>query len=87
MDVLIVERDDLVAEVLADALADVGINAEIALSDDQALHACHDGEPRVVITSMNRSDEDLGGVQFGRAMRSRCPWLAVVYWRLCGRRS
>jgi DNA-binding response OmpR family regulator len=37
MDVLIVERDQMVAEVLADALADVGITADITADEDQAL--------------------------------------------------
>ena len=75
MDVLIVERDQMVAEVLADALADVGITAD----EDQAIAGCHDSETRVVITGINRRGEDIKGMEFGRAMRARCPFLTVIY--------
>ena len=44
MDVLIVERDPMVAEVLADALADVGITADITADEDQAIAGCHDSD-------------------------------------------
>ena len=37
MDVLIVERDPMVAEVLADALADVGLTAAITAREDRAI--------------------------------------------------
>ena len=79
MDVLIVERDHMVAEVLADALADVGITADITADEDQAIAACQDSGARVVITGINRRGEDIKGMQFGRAMRARCPFLSVVY--------
>jgi|SRR5579871_6572800 len=79
MDVLIVERDPLVAEVLADALADVGITADITAEEDQAVAGCRDSEARVVITGINRHGEDMKGMQFGRSIRARCPWLGVVY--------
>jgi hypothetical protein len=71
MDVLIVERDPMVAEVLADALADVGIIADITADDDQVIAGCRDSEARVVITWINRRDEDIKGMTFGRAMRDR----------------
>ena len=79
MDVLIVERDPMVAEVLADALADVGITADITADEDQAIAGCHNSGAHVVITGMNRRGEDIKGMQFGRAMRARCPFLSVVY--------
>ena len=79
MDVLIVERDPLVAEVLAEALADVGITADIVADEDQAIAGCRDSATRVVITGVNRRGEDIKGMKFGRAMRARCPFLAVVY--------
>lgn len=79
MDVLIVERDPMVAEVLADALADVGITTDITAHEDQAIAGCRDSEARVVITGINRHGEDIKGMQFGRAMRDRCPFLSVVY--------
>jgi DNA-binding response OmpR family regulator len=79
MDALIVERDPMVAEVLADALADVGITADITADEDQAIADCHDSGTRVMITGINRRGEDFKGMQFGRAMRARCPFLSVVY--------
>jgi DNA-binding response OmpR family regulator len=79
MDVLIVERDPMVAEVLADALADDGITADITADEDQAIADCHGSGARVVITGINRRGEDIKGMQFGRAMRARCPFLSVVY--------
>jgi DNA-binding response OmpR family regulator len=79
MDVLIVERDPMVAEVLADALADVGITADITADEEKAIAGCHDSGTRVVITGINRRGEDIKGMKFGRAMRARCPFLSVVY--------
>ena len=79
MDVLFVERDQMVAEVLADALADVGITADITADEDQAIAGCHDSGTRVVITGINRRGEDIKGMEFGRAMRARCPFLTVIY--------
>ena len=79
MDVLIVERDELVAAVLADALADDCITASIVPDENEAMTACQAGTPRVVVTSINRQPEDMKGLSFGRALRVRCPWLAVVY--------
>jgi DNA-binding response OmpR family regulator len=79
MDVLIVERDPMIAEVFADALADVGISAEITADEEKAIAECRDSEARVVITGINRRGEDTKGMQFGRAIRARCPSLSVVY--------
>jgi DNA-binding NtrC family response regulator len=79
MDVLIVERDLMVAEVFADALADVGISAEITTDEEKAIAECPDSEARVVITGINRRGEDIKGMQFGRAIRARCPLMSVVY--------
>jgi DNA-binding NtrC family response regulator len=79
MDVLILERDKLIAEIFADALAGVGITTEITADDDQAMDTHHDSSMRVMITGINRRGEDMKGMQFGRAMRARCPWLAVIY--------
>jgi DNA-binding response OmpR family regulator len=79
MDVLIVERDALVAEVLADALADGGIDAVILHDEADAFVIPGDDVPRVVITGMNRRGEDLNGLAVARRLRSRWPALAVIY--------
>ena len=59
MDVLIVERDDLVAEVLADALADEGLTISVVPTEQAANRIAQDDLPRVVITGMNRNSEDM----------------------------
>jgi DNA-binding response OmpR family regulator len=79
MDVLIVERDELVAEVIADALADGGIGSVILHDEADAFAIPGDDVPRVVITGMNRRGEDLNGLAVARRLRSRWPALAVVY--------
>jgi DNA-binding NtrC family response regulator len=79
MDVLILERDAMIAEVFADALAEEGIEAEIIGDDKAAVAACEPDAPQVVITSINRKQEDLRGCQVVGAMRDRCPRLAVVF--------
>jgi DNA-binding response OmpR family regulator len=69
MDVLIVERDELFAEVLSDALSADGISVAIVPNEEEAMRACRDGSPRVVITGINRRSEDMKGLYFARAMR------------------
>src|SRR5689334_22658207 len=78
MDVLILERYTMVAEVCADALAEEGIEAKV-ISDEEAVAACEPDAPQVVITRINRTQEDLRGCQIVRAMRNRCPRLAAVF--------
>ena len=79
MDVLIVERDELIAATLADALADGGIAAGVA-TDDEALALMPAASPHVVITGMNRTHhEDLAGQDVDRTLRRKWPALCVVY--------
>lgn len=79
MDVLIVEHDALLAAVLTDALADDGLEAAVVPDDEEALAACQPDMRQVVVTGINRRRDDLRGLQFGRAIRSRCPLLGVIY--------
>ena len=79
MDVLIVERDDLVAGVIADALADDGISSAVAPDEQKGPAISTENSPRVVITGMNRHDEDMKGLAIARGLRSRWPGLAVIY--------
>jgi DNA-binding NtrC family response regulator len=79
MDVLIVERDELVGGVIADALAIDGIFAKVVSDKEEALSVTVNDVPRVVITGINRSDEDMKGLEIGRDMHARWPSLAVVY--------
>jgi DNA-binding response OmpR family regulator len=79
MDVLIVERDELIASVLADALSEDGIDTATVSDEDEALIACRAQTPRVIITGINRRDEDMKGLGLGRSLQKRWPWLSVVY--------
>lgn len=79
MDVLIVERDELVRSLLADTLDAEGIPAAVA-SDEAALKLTPDQVPRVVITGINRGhNEDLRGLEMVSAMRRKWPQLCAVY--------
>jgi DNA-binding response OmpR family regulator len=79
MDVLIVERDELVGAVLADTLDAEGISAAVT-SDEEALKLLPDDALQVVITGINRGhNEDLGGLKVVSAMRRKWPQLCAVY--------
>jgi DNA-binding response OmpR family regulator len=79
MDVIIVERDELVGTMLADTLDAEGISAAVT-SDEEALKLPDDA-PQVVITGINRGhNEDLTGLKVVSAMRRRWPpQLCAVY--------
>jgi DNA-binding NtrC family response regulator len=79
MNVLIVERDELLAEVMATTLTDRGIGAKIIQDDAKAMEACEPDSPDLVITSINRGREDMRGLALVRAMRSRCPLISAIY--------
>jgi hypothetical protein len=65
MDVLIVEKNDLLAEVLADAVADDGIEAAVVADDEEALRACQPDLPQVVVTGINRLSDERTAVRPG----------------------
>ena len=79
MDVLIVERDELVGSMLADTLAEEGISAAVA-PDDQALALPPSAAPRIVITGINRGhNEDLTGLRVASALLCKWPQVCVIY--------
>jgi DNA-binding response OmpR family regulator len=79
MDVLIIERDELMGSVLADALDAEDIAVAVA-SDEEALKLPPNDAPQVVITGINRGhDEDLTGLEVVAAMRRKWPQLCAVY--------
>jgi DNA-binding response OmpR family regulator len=79
MDVLIIERDELVGDMLAETLDVEGISAEVA-SDDEAFMLPVDNAPQLVITGINRGhDEDLRGLKLVTAMRRKWPQICVIY--------
>jgi DNA-binding response OmpR family regulator len=87
MDVLIVERDELIGSMLTDALDGEGISATV-LPDERALMLLPDEAPRLVITGMNRThNEDLTGFRLAAALRLKWPQLCTVYlaalWPAC----
>ena len=79
MDVLIVEQDKLLAEVLAAALSEAGLDVTVAADDMKAVECCERDVPAIVITGMNRLGEDMGGLHLVRAMRRRWCRIGAVY--------
>ena len=79
MDVLIVERDELVAEILVDALTDDGLTASVVRTEQDAAGLPEDDLPSVVITGMNRSAEDMKGMETARRLCSRWRCLGIIY--------
>jgi DNA-binding response OmpR family regulator len=79
MDVLIVERDELMRSTLADTLDAEGISA-VAASDEEALKLPPNDAPQVVITGINRGhNEDLTGLEVVSVMRRKWPQLCAIY--------
>jgi DNA-binding response OmpR family regulator len=79
MDVLIIERDQLVGSMLADTLVAEGISA-VVLADEEALRLPPDQSPQLVITGLNRThNEDLTGLRVVAVLRRKWPQLCVVY--------
>jgi DNA-binding response OmpR family regulator len=79
MDVLIVERDELVGAALADMLDAEGMSVSVA-SDEEALKLPLGDAPQVVITGLNRGhDEDLTGLKVISAIRGKWPQICVLY--------
>ena len=79
MDVLIIERDQLMGSLLADILDGEGIPVAVT-SDEEALTLPPEDAPRVVITRINRGhDEDLTGLKLVSTMRRKWPPLCAVY--------
>jgi DNA-binding response OmpR family regulator len=79
MEVLIVERDELVGSMLADTLDAEGI-AVVLASDEEAMRLPPDDAPQVVITGINRGhNENLRGLDVVSAMRRKWPQLCAIY--------
>ena len=79
MDVLIIERDELVRSMLTETLEAEGISAAAA-SDDEALQLLPHEVPRVVITGINRGhNEDMTGLEVVAALRRKWPRICAVY--------
>jgi DNA-binding response OmpR family regulator len=79
MDVLIVERNVLVADILVDALTDDGLTASVVPTEQDAAALREDDLPSVVITGMNRSAEDMKGMETARRLCSRWRCLGIIY--------
>jgi DNA-binding NtrC family response regulator len=80
MDVLIVEPDELIGTVLADALDQDGLTATLVPDEQKAFDLPPHDAPRVVITGMNRgNNEDMAGLHIARALRRKWPGIAVIY--------
>jgi CheY-like chemotaxis protein len=78
MDVLIVERDELMGSLLVETLVIEGLSATVA-SDEEALMLRDDG-PQMVITDMNRGhNEDLRGRALVATIRGKWPGVCAIY--------
>jgi DNA-binding response OmpR family regulator len=87
MDVLVIERDELVGDMLAETLDVEGISTQVT-SDDEAFRLPVENAPQLVITGINRGhDEDLRGLKLMSAMRRKWPQICVIYlsalWPVC----
>jgi len=88
MDVLIIERDNLVRSMLADTLAVAGISATV-LADEEARRLPLDQSPRLVITGLNRTnyEDDLTGLMLVSVLRRKWPRMRAIYlaalWPAC----
>src|SRR5690242_3670074 len=79
VDMLIIEQEEIIAEVLVDALSAEGIDAAVVGDDRKAIETCESDAPCVLITRINRRKEDLGGLRLARGMRRKRPLLGVIY--------
>ena len=74
---LIIERDDLIAGVLADAIADEGLTTAVTYTEQEA--AAVKDPPRVVVTCINREGEDLRGIAAARELCVRWGCAGILY--------
>jgi DNA-binding NtrC family response regulator len=78
VDVLLVEDDELIRDILGEALNEAGLDTVRSPNAETAL-ALMDGDcPRVMVTDINLG-AGMDGLALGRAARLRFPELPIVY--------
>ena len=78
VDVLLVEDDELIRDILGEALDDAGLDTVRTPSAEKALELMDADCPRVMVTDINLG-AGMDGLSLGRAARLRFPALPIVY--------
>jgi DNA-binding response OmpR family regulator len=78
VDVLLVEDDELIRDILGEALHEAGLDTVRSSTAEQALALMGGDGPRVMVTDINLG-AGMDGLALGRAARKRFPELPIVY--------
>jgi two-component system, OmpR family, response regulator len=78
VDVLLVEDDELIRDILGEALDDAGLDTVRSPSAEDALVQMGADAPRVMVTDINLG-AGMDGLALGREARQRFPDLPIVY--------
>jgi len=78
VDVLLVEDDELIRDILGEALNEAGLDTVRSSNAEQALELMGGDAPRVMVTDINLG-AGMDGLALGRAARLRFPHLPIVY--------
>jgi DNA-binding response OmpR family regulator len=78
VDVLLVEDDELIRDILGEALNEAGLDTVRSPTAEMALSLMGDEGPRVMVTDINLG-AGMDGLALGREARLRFPMLPIVY--------
>ncbi len=78
VDVLLVEDDELIRDILGEALDEAGLDTVRTPTAEAALELMGGDAPRVMVTDINLGS-GMDGLELGRAARARFPDLPIVY--------
>jgi DNA-binding NtrC family response regulator len=78
VDVLLVEDDELIRDILGEALNEAGLDTVRSPTAERALELMQGDCPRVMVTDINLG-AGMDGLALGRAARLRFPELPIVY--------
>jgi DNA-binding response OmpR family regulator len=78
VDVLLVEDDELIRDILGEALHEAGLDTVRSSTAEHALELMGGDAPRVMVTDINLG-AGMDGLALGRAARLRFPELPIVY--------
>ena len=78
VDVLLVEDDELIRDILGEALDEAGLDTVRSPTAEAALAMMGEDAPRVMVTDINLG-AGMDGLELGRAVRQRFPDLPIVY--------
>jgi DNA-binding response OmpR family regulator len=78
VDVLLVEDDELIRDILGEALNEAGLDTVRSSTAEKALELMSADVPRVMVTDINLG-AGMDGLALGREARLRFPRLPIVY--------